>query len=78
MPGFEVNIRMPKAAKMLAFLESIEGVEQPAQSGPLIEVQVRHFTASGADDALIDLKPTKRLVELVTASLAGEIERRIA
>ena len=41
------------------------------------EFQMSRLSASGADDLFIHLEPTERLMELVTASLAGKIEGRI-
>ncbi len=58
-------------------LEVFGGIKQSTEL-PLVSFKVDRFPASGASDLCICLEPTDSLMELVTATRAGEIERGIS
>jgi hypothetical protein len=62
---------------LIGALESVEHLKEARQGLPLIEFNVDRLPTAGAESLFIRFQPTERLMELVTAVGASEIERRV-
>jgi hypothetical protein len=68
-----INIHITRTAPVLEVLKAIESVKQIAKSGALVHVEIDRSSTSGTNDIAVRLKPSQRLVELMAASAASEI-----